>query len=799
MALPPSQGKVVAPGAPTFALHTLGWRAFQDLCGTVLSEVWGQSVQVFADSNDAGRDGAFYGVWALPPSSTGFQDIPDGPFVLQCKHTKSADSTLTPSELEGEFKKVPSLVRRGLCRTYVLLTNARVTGESEAVIRGRLMAAGVVHPLVFAGNWLCNTIAANRNLRTFVPRVYGLGDLSQILDERAYAQASILMAAAKDQLATFVITEPYRKAVRSLEKNGFVLLLGEPAVGKSVIAMMLALGSADKWKCMALKPRSASELVDRWNPHESGQFFWVDDAFGAVRHDAELTRDWLQSLPHVMAAIDQGARVVLTSRGYIYREARPLLKEYAYPRLREQQVAIDVEALTVDERKQILYNHLNYGDQPVDVRRKMKPHLDSAAIVAPFRPEVARRLGLRAFTARLTIDRAGIEDFMQKPTEFLHDVYGQLDSDSQAALGLVYVATRDGNLSRAAGLDAQQLEIIASIGGTPAGVMKAVSNLVGTFLREDGDPFSSEGVSFRHPTLREGFASWISRQPHLLGILIAGFPDQRLADQIDCTNDVRQGTLLKVPSVLYRDIAERFASTNRRVEADRDKAGIAGYNTDYWNWKSSLHRLLAERSSDEFLKAYTERDPSILEDLSQFKSYGDFALEPPVLARIYRAGLLPESVRASAIDTLCELVAESPDAGWIEKPEWNILLAPLDRARLIQVVRDLVPHLEDLVGEWTSEDADDDDGSVVEAVLARYAEMFVSMDEFDIASEFEGEREAYANWVRERLEDAADNNSEDFYWDDDLPYRGEAMPFAVRPVMMRGEIKTRSIFDDIDQ
>jgi hypothetical protein len=363
----------------------------------MLREVLGQSVQAFADSNDAGRDGAFYGIWHDPPGQ-GVRDLLVGPFVLQCKHTRGPRATLTLSKLEDEFGKVPALVDQGLCHSYVLMTNARVSGNTEAAILERLHDAGVQHPLVLGYQWLCDTIAANRALRLFVPRVYGLGDLSQILDERAYVQASVLMASARDQMATFVVTQPYRKAAEAVRSHGFVLLLGEPAVGKSVIALMLALAAADNWGCLTVKARTASELVARWNPHEPGQFFWVDDAFGAVRHEEQLTDDWSRSMPHVMAAIGKGARVVLTSRNYIYRDARPLLKEYAYPRLREQQVIVDVEDISLEERRQILYNHIAYGDQPARLRREMKPFLAHAAAVEPFRPEMARRLGLRAST-----------------------------------------------------------------------------------------------------------------------------------------------------------------------------------------------------------------------------------------------------------------------------------------------------------------------------------------------------------------------------------------------------------------
>lgn len=39
-----------------------------------------------------------------------------------------------------------------------------------------------------------------------VPRVYGLGDLSQILDERAYAQATAVLESMREDLAKVVIT-----------------------------------------------------------------------------------------------------------------------------------------------------------------------------------------------------------------------------------------------------------------------------------------------------------------------------------------------------------------------------------------------------------------------------------------------------------------------------------------------------------------------------------------------------------------------------------------------------------------
>jgi hypothetical protein len=786
---------VVAPGPPTFELHTLGWRAFQDLCGTVVRTVWGQSAQTFADSNDAGRDGAFYGIWHNPPGGMGPRDFADGPFVLQCKHTKRAGSTLSESDLEDEFTKIPALVQRGLCRSYVLMTNARVTGSSEEKILKRLRDAGVEHRYVLAGQWVCDTIAAHRELRLFVPRIYGLGDLSQILDERAYAQASALMAAARDQVATFVITEPYRKAAQALQDHGFVLLLGEPAVGKSVIALMLALAAADNWGCLTVKARTATELVGHWNPHEPAQFFWVDDAFGAVRHEEQLTLDWARSMPHVMTAISKGARVVLTSRSYIYQEARPLLKEYAYPRLREQKVLVDVEDLTLDERKQILYNHIAGGDQPAEVKTGMKPFLDHAAKAEPFRPEMAHRLGLQAFTGELSLTEAGIVDFMTHPRQFLKDVYEQLDADQQAALALVYAAAVDGSLENPVALTVAQRDIIDRAGSTPAGVTRALDALTGSFLQATGPPLAKPGWAFRHPTLWEGYASWVPTQSHLLTVMLAGLTDAALLSRVDCEDKnaseqqgpLKRGTLLRVPPALYPAVAERLAAIRQRpftgqmwTSGENGELEATDSYEEHRQAQRTVMSFLAHRSSDAFLQVYLDADPDLPSRLVNFTSFVYTVSEPTVLARLHQAGLLSEPLRMQAVERMAFLAITTPDDGWIKGRPWKTLLTARDRARLMGRVRnELVPRLED--GEVFSDERDENYDPVEDA-LSGYKTAFEDEGDIRAARAFTRALELHSQLPAREYEDYTPRGS------------GPLSHDRLAPSHRTG----RSIFDDID-
>jgi len=268
-----------------------------------------------------------------------------GSFTVQCKFS-SRETSLHLSDLGDELKKADRLAARGLATNYVLMTNRRVSAHSEAEIRGAFLRLhGLTEFFLLGREWIALKIRESANLRMLVPRVYGLGDLRQILDERAYAQASAILSGLGDDLAKFVVTQPHNRAATALVK------------------------------CFTMKALGAEDLVSRWNPHEPRQFFWVDDAFGTTQYEQDLSAVWNRAWPHVGAAIRRGARVLLTSRDYIYRAARRDLKLGAFPLISESQVVVEVQKLNREEREQILYNHIKLGQQPRGFRRQIDPFL----------------------------------------------------------------------------------------------------------------------------------------------------------------------------------------------------------------------------------------------------------------------------------------------------------------------------------------------------------------------------------------------------------------------------------------
>src|SRR5438552_5954637 len=378
----------------------------------------------------------------------------------------------------------------------------------------------------------------------WIPLMYGLGDWSQTMDERAYSQAQEILSGLGDDLAKFVLTDAFRRSARAIVDHGFVLLLGQPASGKSTIAAALAVGALDNWKSSTLKIRDADEFVRHSNPHEPKQFFWVDDAFGATQLDWSCVSAWNRAFPHIHAAIRRGSRVVFTSRDYVYRAARKHLKESAFPVMRESQVVIDVERLQKVEKEQILYNHIRLGSQSKDFRRRIKPLLPSVASSPGFIPEIARRLGAPLFTKGLSLTAAGVAEFVNNPVQLLTEVIRNLDENCRSALTLLFM--RGGALQSPIQLSGDESRALGLLGSDIADVREALNELEGSLILRAIEA-GSYVWRFKHPTIRDALGSLIAEDTELVDIYLAGTPLKTLLSEVSCGDVGIKGVKITVP------------------------------------------------------------------------------------------------------------------------------------------------------------------------------------------------------------------------------------------------------------
>jgi len=757
---------------PDYELHKLGWRAFQDLCAVVLQEVLGQTFTAFADTNDAGQDGAFHGLWAVPSDApaTELEDFATTamPVVVQCKFSVEPSGTLAPSDLDDELAKIEDLHARGLCEGYMVLTNLRITGRTQAWFAEEVRKRGPKVAAILPGTWICTQIEKNWNLRRYVPRVYGLGDLTSILDERRMRQARALLTSLTRELESFVPTSAYRNASDAITDHGFVLLLGEPASGKSTIAAMLCMTALDNWQCDVMRVDGPEELLALWNPDDPRQMFWVDDAFGSIRQEPHLTDAWVRRMPAVMAAVGHGARVLMTSRDYIYREARPRMKEYSFPRLREQQVVIDITELSVSEKEQMLYNHLKAGDQPASVLERWRPHLGAVAAAARFQPEVARRLSLQDFVPASGLrDEAELVAYFEHPSEFLVDVLDGLDPAQRAALAAVYLS--DGELLAPFTPDDRLAAAVTALGASVAETARAFAAIEGTFLSQAVRTDGNMVWRFHHPTIREGFAASVARDISTLAVYLEGMTPDEVVSQLDCGGLIQRGTLVQVRPAMYPLIVPRVPVPEQREGPGNPRA-----------W------FLRTRCSDEFLRMWAEAHDDALPGMANFGMWVDAMWEPAVLSRLNEAGALPEDVRRRAAERIVAYSIDDLDPAWADSALAGLFTAD-ERADLLRrVEEEVLPTLEQridalvdsIISDMTKEELYQTPRDYVQAIRRAFPERLDILEHCDRADEYINDR------------------SYDDYDEDEPPAERSGLAGPARPASAE-IISTRDPFEDI--
>lgn len=654
-----------------YPLHRLGWKAFQDLCVAAAEECLRRPVQNFFPGNDAGRDGAFVGRW--------YGDDPAaGESTIQCKFTSLTNNNLTVSKLRDELDKAHSLAAKGLAADYIIVTNHQVTGANEIKIKAAFEAAGVGRCRVFGYEWIVRQIRSSPRLRMMAPRLYGLGDLSELLDERAYAQAQLILSAMGDDLRRLVITEAHRKSVRAISAHNLVLLLGAPAAGKSTIGASLAIGAADIWQCGTVRATSPEDITKHLNPGRQ-QFFWIDDAWGNTQYQRQRTEAWNQILPLIQGAIKRGTRFLITSRDYIWKAAQRDLKIQALPILGKSQVIINVHELSTQEKAQILYNHLKLGDQPADFRAAVKSYLPAIAERKDFLPEAARRFGSTFFAGRLPRSRDAVTVFFEKPEDFLLETITNISPDCRAAIAVIFM--NGGQVVSPIAME--DLGPAATAFGVNTGaVREQVEALNGSLLllvQSEQGPY----WTYKHPTVSDAFARYVARSPEQVEIYLRGARPNSIVREVVCAGCAFFGASVIIPDTMHDLLEQRIMG----LERDR------------------LVSFLSYRSNARFSERLLKRRSDILDGLWNFATPIREDTDAQLVATLHAQGLLPEEIRFEFVDHVRRGVVEEADSSFLDDDDLQNVLTKEEKDDLLtlaeaEVLGNVSRHVDRLREDW---------------------------------------------------------------------------------------------------
>lgn len=661
-----------------YPLHLLGWKAFQDLGIAIAEECLRRPVQNFLPTKDAGRDGAFVGRWQG-------EDPAAGESTIQCKFTSKFDQNLTLSLLKPELAKAQALAARGLATDYIILTNHPITGASELEIKAAFEGVGVGRCRVFARDWVVRQIKASPRLRMMAPRLYGLGDLSELLDQRAYAQAQLILSTMGSDIQRLVVTDAHRRCVRAISEYNLVLLLGAPAAGKSTIGASIAIGAADIWQSSTIRANSPDDITRHLDP-QLPQFFWIDDAWGNTQYQRQATEQWNKVFPLMQGAMQRGTRFLITSRDYIWKAAQHDLKLQAMPVLRKSQVVINVHELTTQERAQILYNHLKLGDQPSAFRQAVKEHLPEIAERKDFLPETARRLGTQFFSSHKLTTREVLIEFFEKPQDFLLDTISNLSNECRAAIAVIFL---NGGTVRSPVSSNDILGATSAFGVPEASVRMELEALNGSLLLLAKDEIGTYWT-YKHPTVSDAFSRYVAGSPEKIEIYLRGARPASLLHEVVCAGITIGGVPVVVPNSLHPLLLMRIGDLEH----------------------FSLRAFLSYRSNKEFSQLVLAKRPDLL-DIDTFVAPINEDPDTSLVVRLHSQDLLPDSIRVRFVASVRRAVTEEADSSVFDDASLEALLTDDERAAILEMARENVleripEHVSRLRDAWNSDYPPDD-------------------------------------------------------------------------------------------
>lgn len=119
----------------------------------------------------------------------------------------------------------------------------------------------------------------------------------------------------------FVPTRVYRKALHELSQNQVIIISGEPGVGKTTMAYLLALAFLQSDNLDGFMwANSIHDVYAMWEDGQK-QVFILDDFWGSIFHDDYTRRNDENRLAKLIRRIIESEgdkRLILTTREYWY-------------------------------------------------------------------------------------------------------------------------------------------------------------------------------------------------------------------------------------------------------------------------------------------------------------------------------------------------------------------------------------------------------------------------------------------------------------------------------------------------
>jgi hypothetical protein len=481
----------------SYRLDQLGWLQFERVCSLVLEADAGLSDLGWLAHADTGR----VALVEEPVVVAGRGIRLAGPVTVAVVWVREDESvTRRLSALVDRVSALPSDLGFWCEGRVLVLTNLDGFAAQTALQQQPFLERRTV--VVLGNRELSGSLDRHARLRSAIPSVLGLRDLTPLIPANVRARSSLDVERAQALARVFWPTRAYERARDVLARHRFVVLTGPPEMGKTAIAQMVALAQlTDGWEAHECNsPEQLWRVFDREQP----QVFVADDAFGSTEYRPDAAERWARALGRLLAMLDEDHWLIWTSRPAPLKAGlRRVQRERGSERFPAPgEVLVDASDLDLAEKTLILFRHAKARGASSIARELVRSAALSIVEHPHFTPERIRRFvtdRLETLPQLVVEDgswrvRVAVERELASPTEAMRTSFRTLANEQRELLIAL--------LDAPAGL-IDERELAAAVrrhhaGGLSRAPGELIDRLSDHFLRT-----TPLGIGWVHPSWRD--------------------------------------------------------------------------------------------------------------------------------------------------------------------------------------------------------------------------------------------------------------------------------------------------------
>ncbi|MGG3728747.1 restriction endonuclease [Bacillus wiedmannii] len=284
-----------------------------------------------------------------------------GTHIIQCK--RYTDFKILMSSLKKEVPKVKKLNPD----KYTIVTSVGLSPDYKAEIKNLFEPYIKNTSDIYGQDDLNNLLGKypeieKKNYKLWLSSV---NVFEKILHNNVVNRSDLLKENILDNIKVFVQNEGFNRAVQQLNEHNFVIISGNPGVGKTTLAKILVYELMVKdFEVIEISP----DIEDgfKFSDSKNKQVFYYDDFLGRNFLEQATTKNEDKRLYNFIELVKKSKdkKLIMTTREYILNQAKQKFDLLDSEEIDMGKFVIDLTSYNKLVKAEILYNHLFFSDLP---------------------------------------------------------------------------------------------------------------------------------------------------------------------------------------------------------------------------------------------------------------------------------------------------------------------------------------------------------------------------------------------------------------------------------------------------